>query len=166
MSNPRRRSVLRSSRRTAGDGGFTLVEIAFAVLILSSALVTILGLQSAIIRRTIATQNTHGAMLIARRILAVIETTDEPIEVGEETKLADEMMQQFLGTGGAVAADDDQGKFYTAHMAVSYWPIPKVAPDALKRILLDIWRSELPDDRFSIVFFIPNEDSSVDEEPG
>lgn len=162
---PQQRRIEAHRRSMAG---FTLIEIAIAVMILATSLVTVLGLQSAIIRSAIATQNKQGALLLSRRILAAIETSEEPIEIGDETKLADDFIQQYLGSGNTVAADDDQGKNYSARLTVEYWPIPNVDERALKRVKLDVWRTELPDDHFDVLFFIPNEDDrgSGDDEEG
>lgn len=67
-----KRSVAPPARRT--QSGFTFIEVTVALALLSVAASILIGMQGAAVRRTIRDTNAQAAMLVARRIMASIET--------------------------------------------------------------------------------------------
>lgn len=76
MERKRRHSFLRRS----GTRGFTLIEISIAIVVLAIGLVTLLGLQSSAIDRSIRDRNKQQAFLIARMVMAAIESEKDILD--------------------------------------------------------------------------------------
>lgn len=144
-------SVRKASRQSA----FTLIEVTFAILILASSLVIILGLQSSSIQRTIRDRNKQQAMLVAREILAAIETSREPLEVGERHMRAVDLLKELLPTGSDDTASPETTSELRADLRVAFWELPNIDPQAVKRIDLVISWSDDPLDRLDVTYFVP-----------
>ena len=147
---------------SASSGGFTLIEIAFAIIILAGALVSLLGLQSASIQRAVRDANNQQAMLIARQIFSAIETTlsseSGAIGAGEQSGPPDQVINQILAGSADSEHRIDPEKKFTATMNVSFWPLPNMDPNAVKRIHLTISWSDRPEDSLSTVYFVPSDE--------
>jgi len=75
--------------KTNKQAGFTITEIMIAILILSSTLVVILSLQTSIISRNHKDTQQFQAMLLARSILADLETKKELDDMNERYSALD-----------------------------------------------------------------------------
>lgn len=145
--------------------GFSLIEVVFAVLILASALVTLLGLQSSSLQLSAHDKFTQRAMLIAREILAPIETSKDPIDIqdveGTPQEILEKVLVAKLGNEDRLPRDN----IFRVHLKVDYWGIPKVNEEAMKRITLTVLWSTAPLDSFQIIYFMPNEGDQTAEQP-
>ena len=56
------------------ESGFTFVEVMIALVLLASASAILVGMQSAAVHRTIRDTSAQKSMMVARRIMAMIET--------------------------------------------------------------------------------------------
>ncbi len=142
-------------------------------MILAGAFVTLLGVQSASIQRSVRDWNKQQSMLIARQIFSAIETglaiNKAALDVGQRSGSPDKIINQILS--GASDNDhllDPENRF-TATINISYWPIPNVDPEAVKRIFLTVAWGNTIADSINVAYFIPNEESKKegeDEEEG
>ncbi|MCO6431875.1 MAG: prepilin-type N-terminal cleavage/methylation domain-containing protein [Deltaproteobacteria bacterium] len=150
------------SAASSKQRGFTLIEVVIAVVILSTAFITLLGLQSSIMKRTLRDEEKQQAMLLARSILAAIESNVDEIQPQDETLPAGEMIEKLLTDAAprSEEGEDVQRFNLLARLAVDVWGIPNLKDDAMKRIRLSIFSAEAPEEAFEVLFFIPNEDSS------
>lgn len=148
------------------QAGFTLIEVTIAIFVLAGALVIILGLQSSIVRRAVTDKEEQVALLAARRILAAIETSGDPVPVGETSGTALEVLQSAIGSQNIASDEDDTLKNLEATLAVSYRGIPTLNDQAMKQIDLKISWSKGGGDSVSISYFIPNDElDQSDPEP-
>lgn len=153
--------------RERNSSGFSLIEVTFAVLILAGGLVTLLGLQSSSLQLASRDRFTQRAMLLARQILAPIETSKEPIDIQDVEGTAAELLDRFQP--GAPISEEMLKIPFQARLKVEFWGIPNVNEEAMKRLTLTLAWSESPLDRFEIVYFMPNEGDQTeipDEEVG
>lgn len=158
----------------AGQAAFTLMEVLVAVLILAGSLMTLLGMQTTIIERTIRDRNQRQAMLIARSILAAIEIDPESIETQETTVDADKLLRTLTMQA---ERDDEASEIlqdFQARLLVDTLEIP-IKEDQLiimKQVLLTLFWGEENDEKLDVVFFMPLElgdladleDEDVEEE--
>ncbi len=150
--------------RSRSNGGFTLIEVVFAVLILAGSLVVLLGLQTSSLQLTGRDKMTQQAMLYARRILSPIETSKEGIDIQDEQGSVKELMQKFIPGDSSVDTDTTISPAFRARLKVEHWGIPKVNEEAMKRLTLTISWGESTDERFEVVYFMPN-DGDVAKDP-
>lgn len=151
--------------RRKNSAGFSLIEVVFAVLILASALVTLLGLQSSSLQLSAHSKFTQRAMLIARDILAPIETSKEPIDIQDLEGTPREVLEKVLPARINDNNKDTQDAMFRVRLKVEYWGIPKVNEEAMRRITLTVRWSTAALDSFEIVYFMPNEgDQSPEQE--
>ena len=151
--------------------GFTLLEVALAILILASALVILIGMQSSAIDQAFRDKYSQQSMLLARELLSVIESTEDVINVGEKEAVADKILQEepfsILGDKRERDADYDSAlKNLMVRLSVSYWGVPGLDDHAMKKITLGIWPIEMPDEVFQVVYFIPNDEDKDDSNDG
>lgn len=144
--------------------GFTLIEVAFAVLILSGTLVTLLGLQSSSIQRAVRDRNKQQAMLIARQIFSSIETASinasdkNSLEIGERTESPDKIANEILQNASNPANPLDPENRFLATLKVEYWDIKGLPENSVKRVSLTVSWSDNPLDKVSVIYFVPSED--------
>ena len=144
------------------DLGFTLIEIAIAIFLLATSLTIILSLQSSVISRSINDRSRVQAMLVARRILAGIETGDT--EVKDETVI--KPVVEYLGNL-ARPEDLDSLKGMNLELKTEPWTIPQFEDLKIKKITLTISWGTVFDQNLAIYFFVPeDEDDDVGEENG
>ncbi|MCB0334497.1 MAG: prepilin-type N-terminal cleavage/methylation domain-containing protein [Bdellovibrionales bacterium] len=139
------------------DSGFTLIEVTLAIVILAGSLTILLGLQSAIIDRTVRDNNQKQAVMIARLILAAIESEEasgNPLPLQQTTAPIDDVLQSILSTPFELPQTLKLEPF-EATLLVAYAGIPGVAEEALKRIDLTISWGESNQERLDVVLFIP-----------
>lgn len=153
----------RTNTRT-GEQGFTLIEITFAVLMLAGTLTVLISLQSSVVDRTLRDEFTLEAMLIARRIQAALETTPDPVEVGEYGPYDPAaLLRQFatVDDGDPIESLDAR---YNARLVVEWWGLPDIDEKAMKRMNLTVSWGDTPLDTLNIVYFIANDEEQPPEE--
>ena len=140
---------------------FTLIEVTFAILILAGALVTLLGLQSASIQRSVRDHNKQQAMLIARQIFSAIETSlaadKGGLDNGQISDTPDRVINEILPEYSNSTNRLDPENRFTVTLNVGFWPIPylKLDTEAVRRIFLTIAWGNSSADSLSVVYFVP-----------
>lgn len=155
----------RPSQASPTEAGFTLIEIIIAVLVLATALVTLLGLQAAAVERTIRDNNKQRAMFIARTILAAIESSEEPIEPQDLSAPAADVIKKLAPEDSTDRDFLQEISQFDAHFVVENWELPDIDPKALKRVTLTISWSPAFQDSFQVNYFIPEEAEEEDSTP-
>jgi hypothetical protein len=103
-------------------------------------------------------------MLMARDILAWIESSTEPVEARETTGTVQEVLDAI---GSNLPKDEDdniRNAQFKAFLKVEPWAVEGVKEDALMRVYLRIYWSDAPTDSFDAVYFVPNQKPEDDEE--
>lgn len=136
--------------------GFTLLEVALAVLILSASLVIMLGLQSSSMRRSYEDRRRQEAMLLARQVLAALESRKEPLPAFTTTGTVEDILREAYDDSNAVDRDPDPQRLFEATLAVEDFGIPDVDDKALKRVYLNMAWGRGPFDSIEVYYFIPN----------
>lgn len=136
--------------------GFTLIEVTIAILILASGLVILLGLQSSSVERAVRDRDKLQAMLLAREILAAVESSKDPIEVQDRTTTAADILEDLLPGSQKPAVQDEQNKF-RVRFRVQNWELPNIDQQLIRRLDLVVSWSDSPLDSISIIYFLPEE---------
>lgn len=157
------------------QAAFTLMEVVIAVVILASALVTLLGLQSSIITRTLRDEEKQQAMLVARGILSAIEVHLDKLEIQDRTVTAEELLKDLAGSE-VIDRDKDSEEHddrfnFMAHLKVEPWGIPNVGDNIMKKIHLSVFSESTANESssgeyaesFETLFFVPNDDDDGEE---
>lgn len=149
--------------------GFTFLEVVIALAVLGSALTIILGLQSALVQRTVLERQQREAALFAREILSAIEAREsagEPMDVGVFTGTPADILNGVLPVENTELEPPSENPIadYEAQLTVEYWGIPKVNDNAMKRIELMISWGERKPESLQLVLFIPFDEDDVTEE--
>lgn len=156
----------RNNRQNRSQQGFSLIEIVFAVLIFAGSLVVLLGLQSSSLQLTARDKLTQRAMLYARRILAPLETSSDPIEIQDVEGTVRDLLARVTPGDIDLAQDESIDPNFRAHLKVESWGIPNINDEAMKRLSLTIRWSQSSDDMFQIVYFLPNDGDGIEDEEG
>ncbi len=149
-------------KRVRPESGFTLIEIIIALFILATSLVVLLGLQSAILNQSISDRNRVEAMLIARRVLAAIESSTEPIENQTLNGTATEIMAKFVEVDSEDQDLKGRADNLSGTLVVEDWAVNE-NPTALKRITLSLAWSGNAIDVVTVYYFIPNDQEDLDK---
>lgn len=147
--------------RMKTERGFTLIEVTMAILVLSSALVVLLGMQSSLLGLSVSDRQRQGAMLLARRILSSIEISEEQA-AGEKSGDGAQMLSEYIDTKDMDRTDLEQLRNYSVYVVSTPVGIPALAEDALYRISVTVAWGDSPSDRMEVLYFIPNA-ASVDK---
>ncbi len=86
--------TLRSLSNSGSHRGFTLVELAVSILILGSALTTLVTLQSSHLKAYLHERNLMKAALYAQYLMTMLEVGTEPPEYGEEAGKLSEALDE------------------------------------------------------------------------
>ncbi len=143
--------------RSLRDSGFTLIEVTLAIVILAGSFTILIGLQSAIIERTVRDNNQKQAVMIARQILAAIESEEassNPVPLQETTAPVQDILDSILGAPFEIPTTLRLEPFQ-ASLMVAYAGIPGVADEALKRIDLTVFWGDSINEQLHVVLFIP-----------
>ena len=142
--------------------GFTLIEVVIAVLILSAALVTLLGLQSSILHRALRDEEKQHAMLLARTILSAIEVKNKDIDIQDNVMSVGELMNKLDISTALGTSSEQSNKFdFMAHLKVENVSVRDLGDNLMKSVSLRIFSKdaqnsgEVPLDTFEIVYLIP-----------
>ena len=145
--------------------GFTVIEVIIAVLILSSALMVLLGLQGATLQRAFTQQRQQQAMLIARSILASIESNPDTFPEQDIIKSAYEMLRdlKILEAGDTEERDRlaDFETRLTIQSVILPFPPTLENPINMKRVILDVYwgdKERMDESERLQVFFLVAED--------
>ncbi len=145
-------------RRTSkNESGFTFIEVMVALIILASASGILVGMQSSAIARTIRDKNAQQGMLLARRIMASIETLGPTGLVGNfDNEPALNALQKWT----IPDPTDDAEKKALAPFSVSMssddlvLPLPNTSQNPMKKVLLRVsWGQEV-DESFIIMYLM------------
>lgn len=147
-----------SRRASSHQGGFTLIELLIALSIMAAASVTLIGMQSAAIARTVRDRNAQQGMLLARRIMASIEaSSDNPMDIPTfENESGVGALQKF----GIPEPSDDIDKRALAPFQVTLvgdelqLPLPNVDQDPLKKLSLRVSWGPAIDETFMITYLM------------
>ncbi len=140
------------------SAGFTLAEVTIAVLVLSSAVVVMIGLQSASVDNAFRAERKQKALMAARSILAALEIqTDPPEDIDVQTTLVD-----LISRREPLNQLDDWGTMrdlapFQVHLQIAPWSIPLkgLPPDMMKVVKLRVFWNDAVSDSIELVYFIP-----------
>jgi len=152
----------RCSRPIRKERGFTLIEIMIAIFLLASSLTILLGLQSAVVSRAINDQSRAQGMLVARRILAGIETGDIKVPEGQTSQSARDQL-------GPLARPEDSETLQnmTVNLLSEVWEVPNFEKFKIRKITLNLVWGPSPEQQTGIYYFLPDNeerDENLDEE--
>lgn len=156
--------VGRNNRDLRSTSGFTLLEIAIAIFILAGSMVALLSLQSAALDRAVRDKQKQQAMLIARTVLAEIETGLQTTGLGEQSFTARDLLSRHGEGVDMQELKDLKLEQMLINLMISDWefPVPSASgiPNqiALKRIDLKITWGEGPRDYIEVVYFLPDDE--------
>lgn len=134
--------------------GFTLLEIAFALMLISGALVVVVGLQTSSISRAVSDRNIQKASLIARSILSAIELNSIDVPEQDRTESADKVLSTLIRTRNINKEEREEQRQFMVQLRVE--PIELVLPPdvilALKRFDVTVFPEDAPEDSFNVVY--------------
>ncbi|MEZ4754741.1 MAG: hypothetical protein R3A13_10620 [Bdellovibrionota bacterium] len=150
-----------SSRKRIGSAGFTIMEIIIAILILAASLTTLLGLQSASIRRTFTDKNQQKAMLAARAILSAIEVQSSADDVQSDQGTVIQVLKNLIPLPPVEIPVQDPLNLFTAELIVTPAKLPGLDGDVMKQAILKVSWGETEAESLSLNYFIANSDLSA-----
>jgi len=149
----------RSNNSKLHQGGFTLLEIMIALLVLASAATILIGMEVAAIQRTIYDKNVQQSMLAARRIMAALEADQTKLDQGNQENAPLIDMANKLGLPASTDQDELQAlSRLSGTLQIEDWPIPapNMEENPMRKVTLWIaWGNQL-DERFQLIHFIPS----------
>jgi len=151
--------------RGNSERGFTLIEITLAILVLAGSFTVILGLLSSATQRAVRDKNSQSAMLLARRILAAIETSKDIPNTGVQEDPANRLLATLMPGIEENSPELEDGKIFNARMTTEDWPVGE-DKDSLVRISLVLSWSDSPGDSFYVTYFMPKNPIEDEEEVG
>jgi prepilin-type N-terminal cleavage/methylation domain-containing protein len=153
-----RKDTALGAPRSDERAGFTFIEVIIAVMLLANATALLIGLEASAIQRAVRDRNTQQAMLVARQILSLIESTERDTVPSEQSNVPVAGLLAQLG----VPATTDPREQRTleqlrASLLVEDWsaPQPNIESPAMKRITLQIAWGPESFENFSILYFMP-----------
>jgi type II secretory pathway pseudopilin PulG len=149
--------------QTLDEGGFTFIEVVIAVSLLAASAAIIIGLQGSAIQRGIHDKYSQIGILIARRLMASLETNEQDLQPFEQSGRVVELLSTFKMT-----MPDDKDEIAVmdqlqATVRIEPWGIPSVDPDAMRKITIIVSWSSDPYDAVRLMYFAPNK---TDREEG
>lgn len=163
----RRDDPIGGSRRSTG--GFTLIEITFAIIILAGSLLVLLGLQAAATRSTFSAGKRQEAMLAARALMAAFESGEIILEPQDRQTTMQELLTEFVPAEGGNfqrSGPQQQGLFdgLSGKLRVEKWSLPGLDPDVIQRIELTVAWSDAPNDAVTAIYFLPSGEATPQDE--
>jgi type II secretory pathway pseudopilin PulG len=140
------------------SSGFTLAEVTIAILVLSSAVITLISLQSASLESTFRDERRQVGLLAARAIFSALEIQEEdPEDIDVEQPLIELLQKRSPLDGLSDWSERKRLEPFMAHLTIKNWPVPLkgINQDALKRATIRIYWSNAPADSISLDYFIP-----------
>lgn len=150
--------------------GFTLVEILIAVVILATSLTVILGLQSAVIDRTVSSNVKKEALLATRQILSAVEAR-EANGIPLDTQIYEGSISELLTVLLEIPYERGQSREWEApelqgELLVEYWGIPQVSEQAMKRVQFTVRWGESEREALRTTLFIPFDEDELAQPSG
>jgi prepilin-type N-terminal cleavage/methylation domain-containing protein len=147
-----------SRRPSVNQGGFTLIELLIALAIMAAAAVTLIGMQSAAIARTLRDRDAQQGMLLARRIMASIEAgSDNPMELPTfDNESGVGALQKF----GIPEPTEENDKRALSPFQVTLvgeelqLPLPNIDQDPLRKLTLRVSWGQASDQTFMITYLM------------
>ncbi len=137
----------------SSEKGFTLVEIAIAVAILGLAFSTLIGLHTKMIDTYSLERNRNIASLIGQYMLAIIEVAPQPPDVGTDSGILRNKLQDYgYFEGGKDYFKDELQEWEYISEVTSY--DLAFLEDVYRRIELNISWGEQVDQSYKIVYFV------------
>ena len=163
--------LMTGKRKHKPESGFTLMEVTIAVLILSTALVTLLGLQSSILARALKDEEKQQAMLIARTILSAIEIHSDEIDAQDSTSSVDDLLQKLHLNLKDKDNEETLKKFdFMARLKVENIGVKDVGDNLIKSVTLSIYPkdnqtvNQIQQNSFDVTYLIPLEEQDDEKE--
>jgi prepilin-type N-terminal cleavage/methylation domain-containing protein len=160
--------ILKKFKNKKASPGFTLIEVALAILLLATALTIIVSLQSAVVEQSISNSEREEALLYARSILSSYEIAENLIPKAQ-SKIS---LYTYLKDSNLLPTQDryleDHLKNYTIDIEVEPWKIPgfeelNLGRDGLTRITTRIIWGDGIAQQAAIDYFVPIPDLVDDE---
>ena len=148
--------INRKAKRRA-ERGFTLIEITLAILVLAGSFTVILGLLASATQRAVRDKNSQSAMLLARRILAAIETNKDAPNTGVQEDQANKILVSLMPGLDENSPELDDTKIFNARLTTEDWPIGEDRNSVVRISLVLSW-SDSPADSLYVTFFKPKEE--------
>ncbi len=148
----KRQLMIRASKNN--QQGFTFLEVMIALALLAAAGSILIGMQSAAVKRTIRDSSAQQALLVARRIMATIESIpDNEFDLSSQSQQPSrELMSQLQIPLDDGNNDESALEAISAELTVDDWPLP--VPDAedvmMKQIVVRVSWGILPQDAISL----------------
>ena len=130
------------------------MEVLLAVIVMGSALAILLGLQGSLIDQTLRDRYQQDAMLLARRILAAVETGEIDPQVVEETVNAEELLSDFLELDDNRDNQPTNLKEYEVFLSIAPVGLPEI-DEAMKQIVLRVYHRSIQRHVLEVTYFIP-----------
>lgn len=150
--------VIRELRNRDQLAGFTLAEVTIAILVLSSAVIVMISLQSASVDSAFRDERRQKALLAARAVFAALEIQENPPEdIDTQGALVDILSKREPLDALTDWNERDELKPFKAHLMIKNWPLPlkDIRNDAVKQVRLRVFWSNSPADAIELVYFIP-----------
>ena len=130
------------------------MEVLLAVVIMGSALAILLGLQSSLIDQSLRDRYQQDAMLLARRVLAAIETGELEPQVVEERLSAVDMLGEFLELGENGQSEPESLGDFEIFLSIQPFGLPQME-DAMKQIVVRVYHRSMEQEILEVVYYIP-----------
>jgi prepilin-type N-terminal cleavage/methylation domain-containing protein len=148
-----------SSFKKASQKGFTLIEITVALSLLAVSASIFIGMQGSAVRRTLRDTNAQAAMLLARRIMASVETLkdSEFTLASQGDSPVGDLLQQLNITGIGERAESAAIEQMTASVTVDELDLqlPLDRQEQMKRITLRLTWGPGADEYIQLVYQRP-----------
>jgi type II secretory pathway pseudopilin PulG len=145
----------------ASCGGFTLIEVVFAIVMLSTSLVVIISLQTSTIQKALRDRNQQQAMLAMRTIMSAVELNISTVVQGFQgyQGTAIDLLKKVMPQAGQLDSDEVAAlQKFEADMTteIVFIPVPgKQEPVTMKRVNVALRWGDTPDDKLQVVLFVP-----------
>lgn len=148
----------RQTKELSHHGGFTLLEVMIALMILASAASIMIGLQTAAVSRTLRDKQVQHAMLASRSIMSAIELAGEDIPLADQNGTPLLAVLQQLGLP-APSSEEQQRVLESLRvfLQIQPWDLPfeNISENPMRKLLLAIAWGDDPQDRFVVEYLVP-----------
>jgi prepilin-type N-terminal cleavage/methylation domain-containing protein len=151
---------MKTTNRARPEAGFTLIEIIIAILLLAGSLVILLGLQSSAMGRAVRDGHKLQAMLLARQILAAVETSKDPLGEENYSGPAIKALEDYVPNFRSLGQDLNSYETFQINLQIHDWELPiedVKLPVKIKRADIAVSWSALPQDSVWVTYFVPEE---------
>jgi hypothetical protein len=139
--------------------GFTLLEVIFAIILLTLGIMPLLGIESATINRLYRNNNEVYATLLARDMMSLIESSPTwTLDNWDSTRPASELLSQMsqrINGGAYIHPLESEIASYSMHLVISPLELQGVPPGSVIKISLEVSWSDNPLDKVSFNYIRP-----------